>query len=341
VTAPLGIGILGAGRIARHGVGPAVAPAGARIAAVGARDRDRAAALVRDLGATGAAAYGSYAEVIEDPAVEAVYIALPNDAHVTWTLEALRAGRHVLVEKPLAAGAGGVERAFAAAAAADRLLVEASWYRWHPRTRAAEELVGSGELGRVVAVDAGFTFGGVGAGDYRLDPTKGGGALYDVGCYALSAALWATGHAPLRVLSVDRRDATGGGVDLETDAVLESGSGARVHVRASIDDEEQQWLVVEGTGGTVRFGPPAFTAWHGDVAEMVVEPLSSVGGEPPRVTTYGPVDPYRLMVAAFASRARGGGDWVVPPEESLAVARAIDAVRALDRPGPAGDRPDL
>ncbi len=189
MTAPVGWGFLGAGYIARAALAPAVHSAdGAALVAAGARDIARAAAL----GPRGAA-YGSYDEVLADPSVEAVYIALANDDHLPWAERALAAGKHVLCEKPLGLTAAEVRQMAATARAADRLLVEASWNRWHPRTRRAEALLRSGAIGAVRRVEAGFTFAGVAEDNYRLDPARGGGALYDVGCYATAAALWATG----------------------------------------------------------------------------------------------------------------------------------------------------
>ena len=123
---PVRWGFLGAGGIARTALAPAVAAAsGAVLHAVAARDPARAAALgpVR--------AYGDYAALLADDDVDAVYVALHNDAHLPWTLAALAAGKHVLCEKPLGLSAAEVDQM--AAAAGDRLVVEASWYRWHPR----------------------------------------------------------------------------------------------------------------------------------------------------------------------------------------------------------------
>ena len=312
---PVRWGILGAGRITSAAVGPALAASDrCRVVAVGARDQGRAAAV-----APGART-GSYADVVADPEVEAVYIALPNDAHVPWALEAVRAGKHVLCEKPLGVHAAEVEAALAAATSAGVELVEASWYRWHPRTRHAEDLVGAGALGDVVEVRAGFTFGGVPGGDYRLDPAMGGGAAYDVGCYALSAVGWATGWARPELGPVDVRRHPGG-VDLEVAARLRAGRASAV-VRASIDDAEEQWIEVVGTAGSLSFAAPAFTAWTGGPADLVLRHGSGRVED----VRFPACDPYRLMVDAVAGRVRGGDDWVVPRADTLWVAGVIDAL---------------
>ena len=317
-------GILGAGLISRVALVPAFAASGrSTVVAVGARDRDRAAALV-----PGAARHGTYEEVLADPAVEAVYIALANDAHVPWATEALRAGKHVLCEKPLALDAAEAEAAYAAARAAGLLLVEASWYRWHPRTRRAEGMVRDGVLGPVRSVTAGFTFSGVAEDNYRMEPARGGGSLYDVGCYALSAVGWATAWAEPRVASV--RGLMGAtGVDLTVDARLEiptADSGpVTATVRSSFVEPERQWIEVAGRDATMRFGAPAFTAWNPDATTLDLEWSDG------RIesTAFDACDPYRLMADAVSERIRGGdGAWILPAGESLATARALDAVRA-------------
>lgn len=160
--------------------GPLAAADGATLRAVGARNRARARAFADAWNAP--SAYGSYREAVEDPAVDAVYVALPNDAHEPWTTAALAAGKAVLCEKPLALSAVEVDVMVAAAQLSAKPLVEASMYRWHPRVRLAQELLAAGEIGPVRHVAAGFAFPGVAEDNYRWDPAMGGGALYDVGC---------------------------------------------------------------------------------------------------------------------------------------------------------------
>jgi len=331
---PVRFGILGAGRISRHALVPALAAsARATVVAVGARDPQRAAALV-----AGARAYGNYEDVLADPAVEVVYCALPNDAHVPWAVAALRAGKHVLCEKPLGLDAAEVASAFEAASTADLLLVEASWYRWHPRTRRAEALVADGALGQLQSVSAGFSFAGVPADDYRMAPAHGGGALYDVGCYAASAIGWATGWRELSARSVEVLRAPGG-VDLTTTAELVAAGEERdpggtpvARLHASIDGPERQWLELVGTARTLRFEPPAFTAWTGAPAALE---LVDATGRAERFE-FDACDPYRIMVDAVADAVRGRPAWLVTPAESLAVARLLDSVLAAGRPRDGG-----
>lgn len=311
---PVRWGFLGAGFIASRALAPAVhAAEGAVLHAVAARDADRA----RALGPAGPVTT-SYADLLADPDVDAVYISLANDVHAHWSIEALRAGKHVLCEKPLAMNVAEVDAMVTAAHESDRRLVEASWYRWHPRVRATQELLAAGAIGTVRHVAAGFVFAGKLAGNYRLETARGGGALYDVGCYAVSAAQWAFGGAPAREV-VARQDLGPTGVDLATEAVVSFDAG-EAEIRAGISEPDRQWLIITGDAGELELRGAAFTSWVGD--ETVL--LASDGAGTQRLT-FPPTDPYRVMVEEFSSAVLGGPGWLLPLAESRATAAILDA----------------
>ena len=314
---PVRWGFLGAGFIAQRALAPAVHVAdGAELAAVAARDVGRAAGF----GPTGRA-YGAYEALLEDPDVEAVYISLTNEAHHPLTLRALAAGKHVLCEKPLALDAGQVREMSAAAEESDRLLVEATWSRWHPRTRRAEAMLAAGTLGAVRSVDAGFTFSGVPEGNYRLDPERGGGSLYDVGPYAVGAALWAVPDGDVEVQEAEAVRHPSG-VDLTTQARIRVGDADAV-IRTSIDEGQGQWIRIVGERGTMVLDPPAHTSW---LAPSTLT-LHEADGE--LVLNFGPVDAYRSMVEHVSRAIRGDGNaWLFPLADSLRVAEALDAIRS-------------
>ncbi|MFL6238065.1 MAG: Gfo/Idh/MocA family protein [Actinomycetes bacterium] len=302
-------GFLGAGAIASHALAPAVhAAKDAELYAVAARDPARAAAL-RPTGVT----YASYEQLLEDPLVDVVYVALANDAHRPWTVAALEAGKHVLCEKPIALNVADLDVMAAAADQAERLLVEALFYRWHPAVRRAEQLIRDGRIGTVRRVDAGFAFSGVAQGNFRLDPARGGGAMYDVGCYPISAALMAFGQQPSEVSATFGLGDTG--VDLSADAVLTFADGeATVH--AGMSEADRQWLVVSGEDGVLEFDDRPFTAWFGPDSEL------RIGDEAVRV---GATDPYRLMVEQVSATIGGERAYVLPLEESRLCAAVTDA----------------
>jgi predicted dehydrogenase len=318
-------GFLGAGMIAGV-LAKAVHDAdGAVLQAAGARDVDRARALGP------VEAYGSYDAVVAAPDVDAVYVALANDAHLPWTLAALRAGKAVLCEKPLGLTAAEVDEMTAVAERTGALLVEASWYRWHPRIRLAQQRLGDVRPVRHVA--AGFTFAGQLEGNYRLDPARGGGALYDVGCYAVSACLWAVDRGlPDEVVA--RSELSPGGVDLDTRAILTWDSGAEAEVHAGISVDGGQWLVVRGDHGEIELRDAPYTSWIGDDTELWVS--DGTGTERLPVPA---ADPYRSMVEEVSSVLRGGPGWVVPHEQSRQCAAVLDAAFASAARGSEPVRP--
>ncbi|HEV7209870.1 MAG TPA: Gfo/Idh/MocA family oxidoreductase [Mycobacteriales bacterium] len=310
---PVSLGFLGAGMVARMALAPAARSLPAvRLAAVAARDLQRAEALGPER------AYRSYQELLDDADVEAVYVALANDAHLPWALAALRAGKHVLCEKPLALDVAEVELMQAEAQAAGRLLVEASWYQWHPRTARARALLAAGAIGDVRHVEGGFSFAGVGAGNYRLDPSKGGGAAYDVGCYPVSAVLWS---APEVQVVAARARLGPTGVDLSTDLLLDLAGGATAGVHCSIDAPERQWLRITGSTGEIELAGSSFTSHH-----RSSELLFSDGHDTAR-ETFAACDPYALMLASFCAAVRGEDAWLPPPAQSRACAAVLQAAR--------------
>ena len=348
VTRPsVGFGFLGAGNIARTALGPAVHAAdGAHLQAAAARDASRAAALE-----PAGRSVDDYAALLGDDAVDVVYISLANDAHAPWTVAALEAGKHVLCEKPLGLDPTEVRRMHDAAAAADRLLVEAWWYRWHPRTLRAIELIGAGAIGRVARVESEFSFDADLTGNYRLDAGRGGGALYDVGCYAVDAARWALGAGALDVVSAEGD--VRGGVDVRASASLAGADGTVADVRCGIQGSEEQLVTVYGEEATLVLGRPAFTAK--DVAcslhlvpvtsPLVPEPSAAAPRDEPstaaarpapflvradrRSEVFSPVDPYRLMVEAVSRAVRGHDEWLPTAQDSLDISLVLQQVRSL------------
>jgi len=333
---PIRFGFLGAGGIAREALAPAVHRArGATLQAVAARDVTRA----RSLEPAGNACQ-DYAAVLADPEVDVVYISLSNESHRPWTLAALAAGKHVLCEKPLGLDADEVAEMTAAAQAADRLLVEAFWYRWHPRTRRFAELVAQGALGGILQIESTFSFlgdfEGADAHNFRLEPERGGGAQYDVGCYALSGIELTFANEPLTgparaVPVVDRVESRIGstGVDLASTAWLHLDRDgdlptATAVARFGMGVPDTQEFRLSGTEANLSFGSgDAFTSWN---TPSWLE-IRSRSGQAHR-EEFAPVDPYQVMVEAVAARVRGEDGFVVDLDHSAAVARLSDAVRA-------------
>lgn len=304
-------GILGAGWIVQTATAQALRNApSAELAAVAARDVERARALEPET------AFDSYAALLDDDSIDAIYIALANDQHAPWIHRALEAGKHVLCEKPLTLSAEQTQAAFDVAESAGLLLVEAAWSMWHPRMRRVIELVSTGQMGAVSSFLGTFTFEGVPEGNYRLDPALGGGALLDIGVYPLHTLVGCVPDLVLHDTRVERVEG-GLGVDLTTKAHLET-PAFTASVVASFEMPESQRLALETEAGAVRIvDDQAFTSWR--------EPTVLEIGN--RVEDFAATDAYRDMFEAVSGRILGRDDFILSPVASIRVATIVDALR--------------
>jgi predicted dehydrogenase len=190
-------GLLSTARINQALIEPLRASKRNALAAVASRSQATADAYAKENKIE--KAYGSYDALLADPEIDVIYNPLPNHMHAEWTIRAVEAGKHVLVEKPIALTVAEVEAMDAAAQKHWRVVAEAFMYRHHPQTLKIVELVSGGELGKIKLVRGTFTFQLSREGDIRFDPAMGGGALWDVGCYPLSFARTVLGAEPLEV----------------------------------------------------------------------------------------------------------------------------------------------
>ncbi|MGO9928727.1 MAG: Gfo/Idh/MocA family protein, partial [Mycobacterium sp.] len=192
---PLRIGILGAARIAPLAlVNPAKENSEVEVAAVAARDVSRAQAFAAKHGIP--RVHESYDALMADPDLDAVYNPLPNGLHGRWTRAALAAGKHVLCEKPFTANAAEAREIAELVVNSDRVVMEAFHYRYHPLSRRVEEIIASGELGKLRRVEATFCFPLPKFSDIRYNYSLAGGALMDAGCYAVHMVRTFGGSTP-------------------------------------------------------------------------------------------------------------------------------------------------
>ncbi len=273
-----------------------------------------------------------YEAVLEDPAVTAVYIPLPNHLHLPWTLKALDAGKHVLCEKPLACSAAEAREMAAAARAADRFLMEAFMYRFHPRSRRIKHMVDRGAIGVPRIVRTAFCYAMAPAllesgGNARLQPEMGGGALLDVGCYGVSLARWLMDAEPVEVLAQAAFHPAG--VDWHLIATLAFGPRRLAVVEASFITALQQTYTVVGENGAIDLPHDAFIPWEKD-AEFILRGREEETGARHRVDG---ADEYQLMVEHFADVVRGDAPPLFTPAESIANMRVLDALAAAARSG--------
>ncbi len=191
-------GVLGAARIAREWVAPAIHMSDrGELVAVASRTPGKAAALAAPYGAV--RLHDDYDVLLADPGVDAVYIPLPNDAHVAWTAKALRAGKHVLCEKPIALAAGEIDALIALRDATGLVAAEAFMVTHHPQWLRARALVAEGAIGRLRQVQGAFSFDNPDPGNIRNQASLGGGALRDIGVYPAIGTRFVTGAEPVAV----------------------------------------------------------------------------------------------------------------------------------------------
>ncbi|MGD9646527.1 MAG: Gfo/Idh/MocA family protein [Pirellulales bacterium] len=312
------IGILGAARIVPEAL---LKPARqltdvVEISAIAARDRSRAEAYAAKHGI--GRVCGSYAELLADRAIAAVYIPLPNSLHAEWSIRALEAGKHVLCEKPIAANAIEAAQMAATAERTGRLLVEAMHWRYHPLAARIREIIDSGVLGPIKRIDAWACVPIFGRRDIRYRYELGGGALMDLGCYATSALRFAAAAEP-QVTGADVRLAAPQ-VDRWLQAEMQFADGRRGRITCSMwsSDFLRGELVVKGESGTLRVGNPyAPHLLHNIVIKTAAgKKTDKLRGLP---TTYF----YQLK--AFAEAVRDGTPPLTGAAEALANMRVIDA----------------
>lgn len=249
------MGILGAARIVPMAIGqPARQVAGVELEAIAARDTERAKACAAKNAIK--RVLGSYDELLDDPAIDAVYIPLPNSHHAQWAIKAVEAGKHALVEKPFASNAEQAQRMADAARASGRLMVEAMHYRYHPFATKMKEVLARPALGKIRRVEAFACFPVLRGKDIRYDFALGGGAAMDLGCYAINLARYLVGEEP-RVVSVDCRLANPR-VDRWMAAELAFPGGATGRVTCSIwsTDFLKGDCFVETDAGRVKIANP-------------------------------------------------------------------------------------
>jgi xylose dehydrogenase (NAD/NADP) len=309
-------GIIGTADIARKALIPAIERTEHTVDAIASRDESRARAVADEFDIP--RAFGSYEALLGAPDLDAVYNPLPNGLHGEWTKRAADAGLHVLSEKPLTADADEAVSVVEHCRDAGVTLMEGTMYRYHPRTERAAELVEE-ELEGVHAVNASFKFRLEGQpDDVRLNPSLAGGALMDVGCYAVSAARLFLGE-PDRVYA-HQHDSRDAGVDTDLMGILEYDDGAMAHVDGSFDAPEVQRYRVEAENGWVE-AQPAFNVAADAPATLEYEIDGEEGSE-----RFEPVDQYAEQVNAFANCVDSGAEPRTGGEEAIANMRVIDAL---------------
>ena len=306
-------GFIGAGVVATKALAPAVRSArNTNLYAVASRDISRA------LNLSPSCVYDNYDELINDPKVEAIYISLPNNVHASIASRALLAGKAVLCEKPLTMNYQESEELVRVSKASNSLLVEAIWFRWHPRLIKACEQIKAGVIGEITQIDAAFTYVNNNKDNYRFDPALGGGALLDLGPYPLHLITSLFGsEARVELLTVNQ-DIGPSGVDLVTKGSALINGSVRFNFNLSFVGQLSQEITISGSTGSIKFlEGQAFTNWNEPSTLLVNDEIYS----------FESVDAYQLMVEAVSDVILGKPAWIPPHSESLFVMGLIDQIK--------------
>ena len=325
-------GVLGAGRIARDFVAQIPASRCGTLVAVASSDRSRALALATEARTdTGkVAAYGDYAALLADPDIDAVYIATLHPQHASLIAACAEAGKHILCEKPLTVTGAEAAAAVAAAAAAGVVLVEAMMYRFQPQTERVRRALADGLIGTPLHLDVSCAFTTqFNPGDRLFDPAAGGGAILDVGCYAMSFARMVAGWT-LRDDAVEPAELVAGGhlgdtgVDDWAVASLVFPGGFTANVRTGTRLADNSQACIYGSEGHLHIANPWTPGKEGQVPQMT---LSRVGADEIQVLRCGSAPLFGAEIdAVWAARDRGEAA-AMSPRDSVATMRSLDRWR--------------
>lgn len=263
--------------------------------------------------------FGNYADLLDDPEVDAVYIPLPNSLHCEWVIRAAHAGKHILCEKPLGLTAAECHEMSAAANANNVTFMEAFMYRFHPRTERVLELVKEGVVGDLKMIRSVFTFRLTNPDNIRLQPELGGGSLMDVGCYCINVSRTMAGREPVEVQAFATRALSG--VDDMMAGTLRFADGLLATFECGLNTKRRETYEVAGTEAYLRI-PDAFLPGKEDV---VIEEFRD--GQDPVIYTIAGIDEYQCMVEHFADCALNGHTPRYSTDEAALNMRVIEALQ--------------
>jgi predicted dehydrogenase len=316
-AAPLRIGVLGAAQIAPMAlIKPAKENDEVVVAAVAARDASRARAFAAQHGI--AQVHESYEALIADPDLDAVYNPLPNGLHGRWTRAALAAGKHVLCEKPFTANAAEAREIADLAARSDRVVMEAFHYRFHPLALRVEQIIASGELGKLERVEAAMCFPLPKFSDIRYNYSLAGGATMDAGCYAVHMVRTFGGETPEVVSAQAKlRDPR---IDRAMTAEFRFAGGHTGRARCSMWSSHLLQISAHlvGDGGEVRVLNP--------VLPHMFHRLSVRSSDGKRVERFPRRPSYAYQLDAFAAAVLRGEPVKTTPEDAVENMTVIDAI---------------
>jgi len=315
-TSPLRWGLLSTAHINRSVMAPLRLSPRNTLVAVASRDAAKARAYAAEWQI--AHAFDSYEAMLHSDVIDAVYVSLPNGLHAEWAAKALRAGKHVLCEKPFATTLADVDLMIRAQRETGRVLAEAFMYRHHPQTLKVQELVRSGAIGQVRLVRGSFTFTLVDRTNVRVNPALDGGSIWDVGCYPISYARMIIGEEPVEASAMQ---AVGdSGVDETFVGTLRFPSGAYAQFDSGFHAPFRTNIEIAGSEGVIVVPRPFKPAGHDTFY------IGQASDQLKPVTVEGPPDLYLGEVEDMADAVLDGK----APRITLSDSRAnVAAILAL------------
>jgi len=321
-------GILSTANIGMAKVTPAIQKAeNCEVVAIASRDLSKAREAADKLGIP--TAYGSYEELFADPDIDVIYNPLPNHLHVPMTLAATRAGKHVLCEKPIAITAKEAEEL--RQVPAGRMVMEAFMIRFHPQWQRAREIIRSGELGEVRAIDVVFSYFNANPDNVRNQADIGGGGILDIGCYPITAGRFLFEGEPQRVVSLVERDPNFG-TDRLASVLMDFGSGRRLTFTCSTQLVPHQRVQVFGTKGKLEIVIP-FNAPPNEKTAILVDVGGPLDGSLARREILPACDQYTEQAVAFAKAVLGQTPAPYGVDDAIASMKVLDAIFASEKSG--------
>jgi len=321
-------GVLSTARIGMEKVLPAIQRSKTGdLVAIGSRTIESARAAADKLGIP--KAYGSYEELLADPDIDAIYNPLPNHLHVPLTIQAAKAGKHVLCEKPIAITAD--EASQLTALNTDRLIAEAFMVRAHPQWIRARDLVRSGALGNLRLVQSVFSYFNTDPGNIRNNPEIGGGALLDIGCYPMVAGRYFFDAEPVRVIALIERDPEFG-TDRLSSGMMDFGYGRRLEFTVSTQMVPYQRINLFGTEKRLEIMVP-YNAPQTETTRIRLDDGSQFEDQSADVETIAESDQYAELADTFGRAILGEHPLRYGPDDAVQNMKILDALFASEKSG--------
>lgn len=319
---PVRFGVVSTARIGLERVIPAMQQGAlTRIDAIASRDLERAKTVAAEFGIP--KAYGSYGELLADPDIEAVYNPLPNHLHVPISIDAVKAGKHVLCEKPIGMDAKEAASLIEARDRAGVTVAEAFMVRHHPQWQKTRALIRSGRIGELRTIQASFSYMNLDPANVRNQADIGGGTLYDIGCYPIVTSRYLFGTEPVRAIGLLERDPKFH-TDRLCSAILHF-PGGQAQFICSTQLVPQQRMQILGTEGRIDLDTP-FTPRPDQMSRILVDDGSHRGFAAAEEITFRDINQYTLQGDQFARAVRGEATLEFPLEDAASNMAVIDAL---------------